>query len=194
MPNELAPIDQIRVFLEKKITLITHKEIRRYEIWKHLKQSKTNSTGNAEANNGPASLDNDRVGQATAKIPHQVADAVERVVGERKGQGSLEENLGGEREGTHGSNHGGRLKVPTESGGGKVGSSPEVERAGESDTADTVQGTADPADLGLVDGEMRSNRAGKTLLDEDLFGLLSVGRRGNLSIEHNPLVSTDSGP
>lgn len=164
----------------RKVTLITHKEIRRYEVRKHLNKSKTNSTGNAEANDSPASLDNHRVGETTAKIPHQVADTVHAVVGERKGNGGLEENLSHERESTHGGNHGGRFEVPAESGRGEVGSSPEVQGAGESDTSDTVQGTADPADLGLVDGKVRGDRALKTLLDEDLAGVLGVGGRSDL--------------
>jgi hypothetical protein len=74
------------------------------------------------------------------------------VVGERKGQGGLEEDLGRERKSAHGGNHRGRFEVPTESGGGEVGGSPNVQGAGESYTSDTVQGTSDPADLGLVDG------------------------------------------
>lgn len=163
-----------------KVTLITHKEIRRYEVRKHLNQSKTNSTGNAESNNSPASLDNHRVGKTTAKIPHQVADTVHGVVGERKGQSGLEEDLSHERESTHGGDHGGRFEMPAESGGDEVGSSPEVQGAGESDTSDTVQRTADPADLGLVDGKVRGDRALKTLLDEELAGVLSVRGRSDL--------------
>lgn len=103
-----------------------------------------------------------------------MADTVHAVVGERKGQGSLQGDLGREREGTHGSDHGGRLDVPSESGRGKVGSSPKVEGAGESHTSDTVEGTTDPADLGPVDAKMRGNRTAKTLLDEDLVGVLGV--------------------
>ena len=103
-----------------------------------------------------------------------MADTVHAVVGERKGQGSLEEDLGSEGEGTHGSDHGGRLEVPTESGRGKVGSSPKVQGAGESHTSDTVEGTADPADLGPVDAKMRGNRAAKTLLNENPVGVLGV--------------------
>ena len=72
-----------------------------------LNQSKTNSTGNAEANHSPASLDNHRVGETTAKIPHQVADTVHGVVGERKGEGGLEEDLSCDRKSAHGGDHGG---------------------------------------------------------------------------------------
>jgi hypothetical protein len=103
-----------------------------------------------------------------------MTETVHAVVGERKGKGRLEEDLGRKRKSTHGSDHGGRLEVPTESGGDEVGSSPKVQGTGESDTGDTVQGTADPADLGLVDGKVRGDRAGKTLLNEDLAGVLGV--------------------
>jgi hypothetical protein len=148
-----------------------------------LNQSKTNSTSNAEANHSPASLDNHRVGETTAKIPHQMADTVHGVVGERKGQGGLEEDLGRERKSAHGSDHGGRFEMPTKSGGGEVSGSPNVQGAGESNTGDTVQGTADPADLGLVDSEVRSDRAVKALLNEDLAGVLGVRGRSNLSVD-----------
>lgn len=174
---KLAPIDLIHVYLEgKKITLITHKETWRYEVWKHLNQSKTDSASNAETNDSPASLNDGRVGQGTASVPDQVTDTVDAVVGERKGEGGLEEDLGRERESTEGSNHGGGLEVPSEGGGCKVGSGPEVEGAGESAAGDTVQGTTDPGDLGLVDGQVGSDRATETLLNQDLLGVLGVGR------------------
>lgn len=97
------------------------------------------------------------------------------MVGERKGENGLEDDLGGDGKSTERSNHGGRLKVPSEGGGGKVGSGPEVEGAGESETGDTVQGTADPGNLGLVDGKVGSDGATKTLLDEDLAVIRGVG-------------------
>jgi hypothetical protein len=101
------------------------------------------------------------------------------VVGEGEGQGGLEQDLGGNGKSTHGGNHGGRLKVPAESGRGEVGSGPQVESAGEGDARDTVQGGTDPADLGLVDGQVRSNRAVKTLFSQDLGRVLSVGGRSD---------------
>lgn len=114
------------------------------------------------------------------------------MVGERKGKGGLEEDLGHEREGTHGGDHGGRFEVQAESGGDEVGSSPNVQGAGESDTSDSVQGTADPADLGPVDGKVRGDRALKTLLNEDLAGVFGLrGRSDLLSIDHDSLVSMD---
>jgi hypothetical protein len=75
----------------------------------NLKESKSQSGGDAQANDGPTRLDDNVVGQTSAKIPHQVAEAVEGVVGEGEGQSSLEEDLSGERESTHGGNHGGGL-------------------------------------------------------------------------------------
>lgn len=98
------------------------------------------------------------------------------MVGERKGENGLEDDLGRDGESAERSDHGGRLKVPSEGGGGKVGSGPEVEGAGESEAGDTVQGTADPGDLGLVDGKVGSDRATETLLDEDLAVVRGVGR------------------
>lgn len=152
----------------------------------NLKESKSESAGDAQANNGPTRLDDNVVGQTTAEIPHQVAEAVEGVVGEGEGHGSLEENLSSDRESTHGGNHGGRLEVPAESGRGEVCGGPQVERAGEGDTADTVQGGADPADLGAVDGQVRRDGAVQALLDQDLGGVLSVGGDG-------PVYQMDAG-
>ena len=97
------------------------------------------------------------------------------MVGKRKGEGGLEKDLSDERERTKGSNHGGRLEVPSESGGSEVSGSPEVQGAGESNAGNTVQGTADPADLGLVDAKVRGDGAEQTLFNEDLVGVLGVG-------------------
>lgn len=146
-------------------------------MWVNLNESKSQRTGHAHGHNGPARLDDSVVGQTTAQIPSQVAEAVEGVVGEGEGHGGLEEDLGGDGESTHSGNHGGRLKVPAESGRGEVCGGPEVERAGESDTANTVQGGADPADLGAVDGQVGRDGAVQALLDQDLGGVL--GGRGD---------------
>lgn len=144
----------------------------------NLIESKSQSAGHAHGHNGPTRLDDNVVGQTTARIPHQVAEAVEGVVGEGEGHGSLEENLSSDGESTHGGNHGGGLEVPAESGRGEVCGGPQVERAGEGDTSDTVQGGADPADLGAVDAQVRRDGAGQALLDQDLGGVLSVGGDG----------------
>lgn len=142
-------------------------------------QSKSDRTGNAQTNNGPARADDGRVTQGTTQIPGQVAETVHAVVGEGEGQGGLEQDLGGDGESTHGSNHGGRLQVPSESGRGEVGSGPQVESTGEGNTGDTVQGGTDPADLGLVDAQVRGDRAVKALLSQDLGRVLSVGGRSD---------------
>lgn len=142
-------------------------------------ESKGNSAGNAKANDSPARLDNGRVGQAAAQIPGQVADTVHAVVGERQGQGGLQEDLGSDGESGHSSNHGGRLKVQAKSRGGEVGSGPQVEGTGQGDTGDTVQGGADPADLGLVDSQMGGDRAVQALLSQDLGRVLLVGGRSD---------------
>lgn len=124
-----------------------------------LDESKSKRTCHAQANDCPAGFDDGRVGEGTAGIPDQVAHAVHAVVCEGESQGGLEKNLGGNGEGTHGSDHGSRLQVPADDGGGEVCGRPQVKSAGEGDASDTVQGTTDPANLRLVDTEMRSNRA-----------------------------------
>lgn len=142
-------------------------------------ESKSNRTGNAQTHDSPARADDGRVVQGTTQIPGQVAETVHAVVGEGEGQGGLEQNLGSDGKSTHGSNHGGRLQVPAEGGRGEVGSGPQVESTGEGNTGDTVQGGTDPADLGLVDAQVRGDRAVQALLSQDLGRVLSVGGRSD---------------
>jgi len=142
-------------------------------------ESKSESTGDAQSNDGPAGLDNGGVGESAAGIPNQVTHAVHAVVGEGKGQSGLEEDLGGQRESAHGSNHGGGLQVPSESRRGEVCGGPQIESAGEGDTGDTVQGTTNPADLGTVDAQVGRNGTVQALLGQDRVRVLSVGSRGD---------------
>ena len=142
-------------------------------------EGKAECGGNTQADNSPARLDNSRVGETTAQIPSQVAEAVQGVVGERKGQDGLESDLSSDRESSHGGNHGGRLKVPAKSGREEISSSPQVERTGQDDAGDTVQGGSDPTDLGLVDSQMGRDGAVQTLLGENLGWVLSVGGSGS---------------
>lgn len=161
-------------FEKKKITLITHKETRRYEVWKRLKQSKAHSASHTKADNSPTSFDDGRVGQSTTSVPDQVTNTVQAVVGERKGKGALEKDLSHERKSTERSDHCGRLEMPSESGGGEVSGGPEIEGAREGAAGDTVQRTTDPGDLGLVDRKVGSDGAAKTLLDKNLARVLGV--------------------
>lgn len=141
-------------------------------------QSKNQSANRTQANHSPAGLDDLGVGETATGIPDQVTNTVHAVVGERHGHGSLEEDLGEDREGTEGGNGGGRAEVPAEHGRSEVGSRIEVEAAGQGDTGDTVQTTADPGDLGLVDGKVGSDGAAQTLLSKELVGV-GGGRAGS---------------
>ena len=147
-------------------------------MWKSV-ESKSECAAHAQANDHPAGLDDGGVGKATAQIPGKVAETVQGVVGERKGESGLEQDLGSDGESAHGSHHGGRLQVPAEDGRGEVCGSPQVERAGEDNAGDTVQGTADPADLGLVDGKVGGHRAIQALLSQDLSWVFGVRGRGD---------------
>ena len=53
-------------------------------MWKSV-ESKSECAAHAQANDHPAGLDDGGVGKATAQIPGKVAQAVQGVVGERKG-------------------------------------------------------------------------------------------------------------
>lgn len=176
-PFELAPRDRISCIVDRQNHFNNTRKLKRYEV--KSDESKSERTGDAQSDDGPARLDNGGVGESTAGIPDEVAHAVQAVVGEGKGQGGLDGDLGGQGESTHGSNHGGGLEVPAEGGRGEVCGGPKVESAGEGETGDTVQGTADPADLGTVDGQVRSDGAVQALLGQDLGRVLSVGRGGD---------------
>lgn len=82
--------------------------------------------------------------------------------------------------------------MPADDGGGEVCGGPQVKGAGEGDTGDTVQRTTDPADLGLVDGKVGSDRAIQPLLGEDLTRVFRVRGRGDGS-GWCGLVSVDGG-
>lgn len=69
--------------------------------------------------------------------------------------------------------------MPAKSGRGEVSGSPKVEGAGEGDAADTVQGRANPTNLGLVNGKVGSNRTVQALLNQDLGRVLCVGGGGD---------------
>lgn len=106
-----------------------------------------------------------------------MANAVQAVVGEGESHDGLEQDLGGDGESTKGSDHGGRLQVPAKGRRCEIGGGPEVERTGEGDTADTVEGGHDPANLRTVDGQVGRNRSVQTLLGQYLVRIGSVGRR-----------------
>ena len=75
-----------------KITWIIQEKLK--EVWIESVESKSEGAGNTQSNDNPARLDNSRVGQAAAQIPSQVADAIEAVIGERKGHDGFEHDLG----------------------------------------------------------------------------------------------------
>lgn len=94
--------------------------------------------------------------------------AVERVVGERHGDGELGEGLEGEGpRGEAGGEHG-ALEVPADGGRDEVEDAEGVEAAGEGDAGDTVERRAVPGDLRLVDAEVGSDGTVEALLCEDL--------------------------
>ena len=142
-------------------------------------ESKSDRAGDAQSDDGPARLDNGGVGESAAGIPDQVAHTVHAVVGEGEGEGGLEGDLGGEGKSAHGSNHGSGLQVPADGGRGEVCGGPQVESAGEGDTGDTVQGTANPADLRTVDGQVGGDGTVQALLGQDLGRVLGVRRRSD---------------
>ena len=101
------------------------------------------------------------------------------MVGKREGNGTLESDLGEKRQSAEGSGDRGGLEMPAEQWGGEVCSGEEVEAARQSNSGKTVGSTANPGDLGTVDGKVGRDRAVQTLLGEDLSG---IGRPGGRSV------------
>lgn len=151
-------------------------------------ESKRKGTGNSQAHDSPASLDDARVAEGTAGIPDQVPHAVHAVVGERQSHDRLQKNLGGNGERTEGGGNRGRLQVPAEQGRSEVCSRPQVQGAGEGDARDAVQRTADPSDLGLVDGQVRGDGTVQALLGQDLGRVFGIGGRGGLSVSRGSVI------
>lgn len=145
-------------------------------------KSKDKSAQGTQAHDRPARLDDLLVGDSTAKVPNQVADTVHAVVDEGEGHETLEADLGDEGEGSEGSGHGGGLEVPAQQGSGEICSRVKVQATGEEDTGDTVGTTADPGDLGAVDGKVGRDRAVLALLGKNLSWVGGVGGGGRLSV------------
>jgi hypothetical protein len=93
--------------------------------------------------------------------------AVERVVGERQGDGNLGEDLERQGPGGEAGGHDGALEVPADGGRDQVQSAESVEGAREGDAGHAVQRGAVPGDLRLVDAEVRRDGAVQALLCED---------------------------
>lgn len=115
-----------------------------------------------------------------------MTDTVHAVVDKGEGHDGLEADLGEDRKGTEsGSNRSG-LEVPAQQGRNKVCRREKVHATRQDDTGDTVSATADPGDLGTVDGKVGGDRTVPTLLGEDLSRVRGVGSRGRSPID--PLV------
>ena len=104
-----------------------------------------------------------------------MSQAVEAVVGEGHAGSELGEDLEGKGPGAKGSSNAGTLDVPAEDGSDQVGKTEGVKGTGGGDTSDTVEGRTVPGDLRLVDGKVRRDGAGQTLLGQDLLRGLAVG-------------------
>lgn len=95
-----------------------------------------------------------------------MSDAVEAVVRGEESKGKFERKLRGRAHCSHRGDHCCCIKVPAEQGRDKVAESKNVEASRQHRAGDAVQRGADPGDLRLVDGEMRSDGSAETLLDE----------------------------
>lgn len=154
-----------------------------------LQESQRKGAHNTKANHEPTRLLHLLVGDHARGVPDQMPQAVERVVGERHGDGELGEGLEGERpRGEAGGEHG-ALEVPTDGGCDEVEDAEGVEAAGEGDAGDTVERRAVPGDLRLVDAEVGSDGAVEALLCEDLVGGLGRAHGGGGGVSVVAVVS-----
>lgn len=154
-----------------------------------LHESQQCAGDGSEANHGPASHLNLLVGDADGEIPGQMSEAVQAVECEWQADEELGEELGGDGPCAKGSGDASALDVPTKGGGSQVCEAEEVKGTGKGNSSDTVQCRQVPGDLGLVDTEMRSDGAMKTLFGKDLSRCLIVrhglsGGKSGVDDEH----------
>lgn len=114
----------------------------------------------------PTSPLNRLVAQCGTGVPYQMSNTVEAVICGEPSQRELERELGNRAHRSHRCDHRCCVEVPAEQGRDEVAEAEEIETAGQDRACDTVQGGADPGDLRLVDGEMRSDWSVETLLNE----------------------------
>lgn len=106
------------------------------------------------------------VAQCGTGVPYQMSDTVEAVICGKPSERKLERELGNRAHRSNRGDHRCRVEVPAEQGRDEVAETEEVETAGQDRACDTVQRGANPGDLWLVDGEMRSDWSVETLLNE----------------------------
>lgn len=94
--------------------------------------------------------------------------SVQRVVEEREREEGLEASFCQEWPSSDGRDHRLCLEMPSERRSGEIYEAEEVERAAEGDGCETVETTAVPGDLRLVDGQVRGDGAEGALFCEDL--------------------------
>lgn len=140
-----------------------------------LHESEKQTSDGADADNGPASDLDLLVGDALAKVPHEMPEAVEAVECEGQADEELGQDLCGNRPCAKGGGQAGALEMPAKDGGGEVRQAEDVERAGEGDSSNTVEGRQIPGDLCLVDTQVRGDGAVQSLFGKNLVGSVTVG-------------------
>ena len=153
---------------------------------KHSQKSEDEGTQGTQGHDCPTRLDDLLVGDSATKIPHQVTNTVHTVVNEGESHETLKADLGEERESTESGRHRSGLEVPAQHRRDEICGREKVQATGQQDTSDTVDATANPGNLGTVDGKVGGDRTVPTLLGEDLSWVRGVGSRGRSPID--PLV------
>lgn len=138
---------------------------------------------NTGANDGPPGDDDLLVRECGARVPDQMAQAVEAVQGEGHGEESLKTDFQGDGQGAERGGHAGGFQVPAEQRGDEVGSAEDVDRARQRAAGDTIQCGQVPRYLRSVDSQVWRDRAVEALGCEDVVAcLLGDGVGGGWSV------------
>jgi hypothetical protein len=135
-----------------------------------LEEDVVQRRNNSQTNSSPPSANDLLVGEPNTHIPQQMPDTVEAVEEHGESKEALQRDLRRRGPRSNRRNHAGSLKVPSRVRRSEVGETEQVQRAGQSDACDAVQGRGVPGDLRAVDGEMGRDGALEALLCEDLGG------------------------
>jgi len=137
-----------------------------------LHESQSQRTNYTHAHGSPASDLDLFVRHHSAHIPHQVSNAVERMVCEGERKERLQTDFGKYRQASECGGHGSSIKVPAEQGRDEVEETESIEWAGEDRSRDPVQRGTIPSYLRAIDGQMGRDGPGSTLLCENLIAFL----------------------
>ena len=148
-----------------------HGNTQRRSHYSHLRYSddrQNKCRQHGRAHDYPSSPVNLCIRQLMHRVPRQMSQPVEAVVGERQRRNQLDADLGDEGPLCETGRHRGAGELQTEERCREIADAEEVHAPGQHDGSHAVEPGPDPGDLGLVDAQMRRHGAVETLVREDL--------------------------